>query len=284
MFKLSCDLNTASKFTLWICLQYFCCSSLMAQSDDMPIPRQKKYDYEQVFSTNHWNFFVRPGVALTNPYYFSRPGVNFRIYPAPNLMFGWMYQFNFKKRWGIQTGVSIEWGWIRFSYLITSAYSGTPLDGTTPFNIGTYGFLSVPLYAVYRLPLYDRHHSWLAEFKLGVDLKYGGLYYDSYGTIGSSNIEFNANRTFNPTLHVSAGIEYILPNKKLLQFSIIGSIAPIYTGQYSYSLAIGTPKEIDGSFSRTYSYLGFELNYIFTRVRHMKKARPGYTVEPIKDL
>jgi hypothetical protein len=263
----------------------------MAQQDDTPILKQhNKYDYEQIFSTNHWNFFVRPSIALTAPYHFTAPGLDFKFQSAsPDVMFGWMYQFNFKKWWGIQTGIGIEPGWIRFGYLNSVAYNGIRNDGTNytvPYNF----LLSLPLYAVYRLPLYDKHNSWLLDFKLGADIRYiqsSWLEYDGYqGRPGAISFQFFHFEILHPGIvdavfHLSVGAQYILPNKKLIEFSIIGGYAPFYTINPTYSFNTGYPREVDGSFSRTYGYLGFELNYIFTRVRHMKPAREGYTIEPI---
>ena len=284
---------SAFKLTLCICLQYVFFSGLQAQSEDMDLPRHKKlYDYEQIFSSSHWNFFVRPSMMLTAPYHYTQPGLDFRFQAVhPDLMCGWMYEFNFKKWWGIQTGFAIDHSWVRTGYLNAKAYNGIRDDGTNYSYSNNFLVLTLPIYAVYRLPLYDMHHSWLLDFKLGVDIRYIDsykLWYDSYeGLPGTNSYQFVDFTLYNPRIvdaifHLSAGTQYILPNKNLLEFSLIGGYAPFYRQSAYYSFSVGTPQEVDGSFSRTYGYLGFELNYVFTRVRHMKMARPGYTVEPLK--
>jgi hypothetical protein len=233
-------------------------------------------------------------MAISRGYHLQYSGIDLKLGAiGSSVIFGWMYQFNFKKWWGIQTGINFEMRWFSFNYYIPASYTGSTADGAPqhlPANGG--GIMpSLPLYAVYRLPLYDKHNSWLLNFRLGARLRYIPSSYSEYGGTGAtpgsffySNIDFY---TINPdlldvVLHGSIGVQYILPNKKLIEISMVGSYAPIFKENFSYTFNPGKPTQVTGGFSEHYGYLGIELNYVFTRVRHMKPARPGYTVEPIK--
>lgn len=264
-------------------------------AEDKPAKVSKYYDYEQIFSTNHWNFFVRPAMTISSGYHFQSSGLDLKFKPiGMSVTFGWMYQFNFKKWWGIKTGISIEDRWFSLNYSNPKSYNGIRADGapqTLPANGG--GLLpSLPVYAVFRHPLYDRHNSWLLNFRLGASVRYipsSGSEYGSYSGLpgASGNYEFIDVYTSNPdlldvVLHGSVGVQYILPNKKLLEISLVGSYAPMYKENFAYSFGKGSSQQVVGGFSEHYGYLGIELNYVFTRVRHMKPARPGYTVAPIK--
>ena len=262
---------------------------------DKPAKTAKYYDYEQIFSTNHWNFFVRPAMAISSGYHFQHSGLDLKLRPVGmSVTFGWMYQFNFKKWWGIQTGISIEDRWFSFNYSNPKSYNGIRPDGapqTLPANGG--GLLpSLPVYAVFRYPLYDTHNSCLLNFRLGASVRYipsSGSEYGSYAGLPgtSANYQFIDLYTSNPdlidvVLHGSVGLQYILPNKKLLEISLVGSYAPMFRENFAYSFSTGSSQQVVGGFSEHYGYLGIEINYVFTRVRHMKPARPGYTVGPIK--
>jgi Outer membrane protein beta-barrel domain len=271
---------------LWLYLLFLPIHDISAQ-DSTALRKQKLFDHDQIFSTFHWNFFVRPGVAFASPYHFSQPGLDFRLSPAPDLMVGWIGHINFNKNWAVQAGIGIEQTWIKFSYLNAKSFNTFRNDGTT-YTYPSVFFLSVPIYAVYRLPLYDKHNSWLADFKLGVDLKYGGSLYEEVSSYnGSTNSSYNfidftyiSKNTFHPSFHFSAGFQYILPNKKILEFSVMTNVDPFFSKSGQVSFGTGSLQEVNRNFSTTYSYLSFELNYVFTRVSHMKKARPGYTSEP----
>jgi hypothetical protein len=290
MYNLQMFCNPARKLLLMVCVQAFMLVDIYAQSDQT-VSKFKRYDEEQIFSTFHWNFFVRPGAAFSSPYHFSQPGLDFRLFPAPDLTIGWVGHINFNKSWAIQAGLAFEQTWIKFSYLNATSFNGFRNDGTTYTYPSVY-FLSIPIYAVYRLPLHDRHLSWLADFKLGLDLKYGGSLSEEVSSYnGPTNSSYNffdftysSKNTFHPSFHFSAGMLYILPNKKILEFSIMTNIDPFFSKNGNVTFGEGSPQEVSRDFSSTYSYLSFELNYVFTRVQHMKKARRGYTVEPNREF
>jgi len=302
----------------WLCLLFIPICNLLAQ-DSMVVNKKAPFDYDQIFSTNYWNFFVRPSVTFATPVHFSHSPLQFETMPSPAVTFGWMYQINFKEswgkksneltiaekqktcthlnRWGIQTGISISLYWNSFNYSLPASYSGVGMNFGAPQKLKDEQVLSIPVYAVYKLPLYDKCNSWLATFKLGIDInievgnsfQYSDIIGEPNGSNNKTVFEFYQQTTFRgytayPSLHASAGFNYIMPNKKMLNLQIVGSYAPSYSEQGTFTFMPGTPQEVGGTSIRRLNYIGFELDYIFTRVRHMKKAKPGYRIPPIKNL
>jgi hypothetical protein len=294
-------------------------SQLRAQ-DSMELTRKSPFDYEQIFSTNYWNFFIRPGIIPTTNAHFSNPAVQFWQMPAPTVSFGWLYQVNFKQawlkrsndlkitpnnfnaekfsRWGIQTGVFMSLYWNYFNYSVPASYSGVGMNFGAPQKLKDEEIYSIPIYGVYKLPINDKSNSLIADFKWGVDLNIqgGDGYFEYSDIIGEPNgqnnktvfdfKQFYPNKLilFYPSFHASVGINYVLPNKKMLNFQVVANYSPFYKEQGDFTFMPGTPQEIDGTCTRRLNNIGIELNYIFTRVRHMKKTRPGYRVPPLLKL
>jgi hypothetical protein len=289
----------------------------LAQSDTMSRKSIRRFDYDQIYSTNHWNLLLRSSMIFAPASHFAQGPVSFNYEPSTMITFGWMYEINFKNswrkgndelnlfshsankshlnRWGIQTGALIALSWLHFNYSVPESYSGMGQYFGAPQKIQSGTVLVIPVYGVYRLPFYDRHHSWLANFKLGVDINIvnqsnaGNIDYGDYGVDASGNylhgFDFSQSNNYRgfyfayPSFHASAGINYILPNKKMLNVQIVGNYSPLYREYSTFTFAGGTPQSISGSASHTLSSIGIEFNYIFTRVRHMTPPAPGFTYE-----
>lgn len=298
---------------LFLTLYFLLISPLQAQTDSSTVHTLRRFDYDQIYSTNHWNLFLRPSVifAPIGNSYFSHSNTWFKMEPSPMVTFGWMYEVNFQdswrrnnslqmrdkphmqhplNRWGIQTGISMQLYWLNFNYSVPMSYSGLNQYFGAPQKFQTESVLNIPIYGVYRLPFNDKHHSWLATFKAGLDINIQGSYYVEYDDIGirangSPVTVFQATQLSHPnqtnfvypSFHASAGINYILPNKKILNLQIVGNYSPFYKEVTNFTFMPGTTQQWSGSSTRTLSYAGVELNYIFTRVRRMKLPGDGYT-------
>lgn len=271
-----------------------CHAVATAQATDTIDDRHRKFDYEQILSTHHWNLFICPSGRFSKPFHYSQqPDLDLRFRQSLGVEFGWMYQVNIKKHWGIRTGLALDMDWTNLGFNISGDYIGYGYAHDHKL-IDAQEFISLPIYATYKLPIHDKMNAWMAQFEAGADLKYGGRLYNSGYTASQVDatgaihqlfdFELYATRGFYPYFHLAAGMQYILPNKKLLELNLIGTLAPLYSQTATYSFARGSSREVDGQFVRRYCYLGFQLNYIFTRVRHMKPARSGYRIKPIKEL
>lgn len=204
-----------------------------------------------------------------------------------------MFQVNLKRYWGIRTGLALGMDWTDMSFSISDRYIGY---GSVHDHrlIEAQQYISLPVYATYKIPVHDKLNAWMLQLEAGVDVKYvGPLRHSGYDATQIDNggnahplfsLDVSAARGVHPDFHLSAGMLYILPDKKLLEFSLVTRLAPFYHQSVSYTFAAGTPQEVAGHFSTTYYYMGVQVNYIFTRVRHMKAARPGYRIKPIKEL
>jgi hypothetical protein len=274
-------------FTL-VC--FYDCSAQFALKDTIPL-RKRHYSYDKIFSTNHTNFVLRINLLPGRDIRLGKTGVDLHIKTQGGLEIGWMYQFNFIKRWGLQTGIRFEAENQWINVFLPKNYTGFEYDYNNQYL--TLGLVSaiVPIYACYYVPFHDRNSTWLANFKLGVDLKYGsgfddgGTYTWTYvGSTGQQNVNM-ADLTIHKTIksnffasfHASAGINYILPNKKMLNLQIVGNWSPLFRNKIDYSILPGGTKEINGSFIKDYSYIGFELNYILTNPRHMGRKRSAHS-------
>ena len=262
------------------------CFSQTVDQDTLPL-RQRRYDYETIFSTNHTNFVLRidlvPGVSTG----FHHPDLGLQAKNRGGVQIGWVYQFNFRHRWGFQTGLRAGVDADNTSFFISKKYSGL----TNDLNLAHGGLpgiaaIYLPLDACYYLPFHDLHKHWLANFKLGVDIVYGKGTYDTetwidYQSTGSTEVasltvsDGSDLGKFYASFHASAGINYILPNKRMLNLQVIGNWSPLFRNTYRYSFMPGTSKEIDGSYTRTFSYIGFELNYILTSPYRMGRKHKG---------
>ncbi|MBS1686491.1 MAG: hypothetical protein JSS76_17265 [Bacteroidetes bacterium] len=267
------------------------CSMAQQSPDTLPL-RKRHYSYDKIFSTNHTNFILRLNAMLPAKTGFKNTsdlridaGIDFGI------LIGWMYQFNFKKRWGLQTGLQGEMDFEHENLFISKRYSHLPDDYHIPYsNLGV-ASINLPVYACYYVPFHDRREHWLANFKLGVDLRYGTDFNGSeiYGTTTSYTYEdpVSARETalssltvrrkhrsiFYNSFYASAGINYILPNKRMLNIQVVGNYSPFFQKTFEYVLMPGAANEARGSFTRSYSYIGFELNYILTSPYRMGKAK-----------
>jgi hypothetical protein len=250
--------------------------------DTLPM-RQRHYDYDRIFSTNHTNFLLRfdvvPGVTTG----FHQPDLGLLVKSRGGIQIGWVYQINFYHRWGFQTGLRAGVDADNTEFFISKKYSLLPNDNSFGQNslIGI-AAIYLPLDACYYVPFHDLNKHWLANFKLGTDLTYGTstfgtttwIDYPTNTTLATLNItNGNTRAKFFASFHATAGINYILPNKKILNFQVIGNWSPLFRNTYHYSFLPGSSKEIDGSYTRTFSYIGFELNYILTNPYKMKKKK-----------
>jgi hypothetical protein len=280
------------------CVLAFVFFTVEGQGDTLNNSPQK-IDYEQIFSTNHWNFLIRPVVHFPGSAHFSNPQLQFDIKPTAGVQFGWMYQFNIKKGWGIQTGLNIELGWQSFKAYMPASYQGFSYNGAyvNDYNVGKYfDLLSyvLPIYAVYRLPINDKKNRFFMDFKLGADVKYGNSFGVDYAETYTDPVlgpeqtfHYSQNEhkfTIYPSIHASAGVNYILPNKKVLNLEVVGNFSPFYADRGTFSFVPGSTKEVSGNYTRHYNYIGFELNYIFTAVRHMDKPHSGYNYETRRQI
>jgi hypothetical protein len=247
-----------------------------AQSEDqdsLPL-RKRQYDYSRIFSTNHTNFVLRfdavpPPVSI----HFNHPGLGVHVKATGGVQIGWVYQFNFPKHWGFQTGLRGAIDNDYSSLFISEKYSGLQGDRTVYFGVSNISAM-LPLDACYYIPLYDLHQHWFVNLKLGMDITYCTKddetttwidYQTNMNTasLTTSNSNGNWGRIFT-SFHGTAGINYILPNKRILNLQMIGNWSPLYKKTYQYSFLPGSSKEIDGTYTRNFSYIGFELNYILT--------------------
>jgi hypothetical protein len=276
---------------LSVTLLSFCnCLAQYEINDSLPL-RKRHYSYDKIFSTNHTNFVLRINVLPGRDIRVGNAGADIHIKTQGGLEIGWMYQFNFIKRWGLQTGLRFEAENQLINVFLPKRLTGFDSDYNNPYS--TLGVVSVvlPVYACYYLPFHDWKSRWLANFKLGIDLKYGsgfddgGTYTWTYiGPTGQQNVN-TADLTIHKTIksnffasfHASAGLNYILPNKKMLNLQIIGNWSPLFRNKIDYSILPGGNKEMDGSFIKSYSYIGFELNYILTNPRNMGRKRSKHS-------
>jgi hypothetical protein len=252
--------------------------------DTIPL-RKRHYDYDKIFSTNHTNFVLRVSILPGRNIRLGSTGVNLHIKTQTGYEIGWMYQFNFIKRWGLQIGLRGEADNEYFNVYLPKNYTGFFQDFNNPYI--RLGLVSVilPVYACYYIPFNDKRQSWLANFKMGVDFKYGSslgelptwIYTGPTGQQNIDMVDMTIHKTiqsnFFASFHASAGINYILPNKRMLNLQVIGNWSPIYRNRFDYSLMPGAKQEIDGSFIHNYSSIGFEINYILTNPYHMGKKR-----------
>ncbi|MBS1683286.1 MAG: outer membrane beta-barrel protein [Bacteroidetes bacterium] len=229
------------------------------QSDGSTYVKAPKFDYEQIYSTNHWNFLLRPLVYPGTDLHFSHPLITMRLVASPGFQLGWMYQFNIRRRWGIQLGLNAEAGWLQYTYSIKKAYySGLRQDDGQSVSASSYWdnfSYSIPIYAEYHLPLYDKHNAWLLDFRLGVDFKA----MSNVELISSHNSTLDTAgqklKTFSPfeqgsgdwkfaaNFHASVGFSFILPNKQILNFAVLGSYCPFFKSQGTFhSFPIYHPK------------------------------------------
>jgi hypothetical protein len=221
---------------------------------------------------------------------FHHVGASFYAKPDIGLTGGWLYQVNFKHRWSLQTGIEGEFNFENYHISLSKSLTGFSSNVALYYGNAAVAGVNIPVYACYYVPIPDKNDRWLANFKLGTDLKFGtdfnaigtGLegtttwtYTDpvtqKQATVASLSIYRKHWTRFYNSFYASAGINYVLPNKKMLNLQIVGNWSPFFQKTFQYQLMPGTPQEIDGSFTRSYSYIGFELNYILTNPYHMKK-------------
>lgn len=259
--------------------------------DSLPL-RKRHYSYDKIFSTNHTNFILRLNTVLPARTGFKNTSaLSINAGTDFGMLLGWMYQFNFKKRWGLQIGLQGEMNFEHENLFIGKAYSHLPDDFHLPYGNLAVASINLPLYACYYVPFHDRKEKWLANFKMGIDLRYGTDFNSGeiYGITSSwsyvdqasgketpvSALTIRKNHTamFYNSFYASAGINYILPNKRMLNLQIVGNYSPFFQKTFDYVFMPGSPDQLSGSFTRSYSYIGFELNYILTNPYRMGKAR-----------
>lgn len=294
---------------MFVVFQFLLAKNAYTQSDTLYMPVKKPiviHNYSEIFKKRYWNFLIRPLVSIQKGKVYKDSEYSLSILSAPGVQFGWMINFGLPKRFSLQTGANIELNY--FSYHLTmqksnAYYSIAENQKSTYIN---YWAIVLPVYASYRIPVYNKKHNLFFDVKAGLDIKWGGLFgleesskqydfnnnyvYTFYVNKNLDNLKISGQNKFSASVVAAVGVNYILKNQRILNFQITGSFNPVIKNDFgTVTFFPDYPYKKVIPFNNYISTLGFEINYLFTKYPKRQKGfkaslKEEYRSKPIREL